>query len=407
MPRSAEPRRVGYVLKKFPRLSETFILSEILGLERHDVEVSVHSLRLPDDGRFHGELRRLRATVDYLPAFGQASVYAALRATKGPLPERLFHFLGRLPENKRGGLLVQALQLADTVRRQRLDHLHAHFMTIAAHTAYAVHLLTGVSFSVTAHAKDIFRHTVDREVFREVAAAAVGIVTVSDDNRRFIREQLLGSDPQGKVVRVYNGIALDEIEPRTNGAAPLVLAVGRLVEKKGFHVLLQALGRLARAGVPVRAEIVGEGDERLSLEAQRRDLGLEDLVSLPGALPREAVLERMRRARVLAAPCVTGADGNRDALPTVVLEGLAVGLPPVATRLGGIPEMVEDGRNGLLVAEGDVAALAGAIARLIRDDPLWERLSAAGRPTIAERFDRRATVPQLLTVFRAAEAVRS
>ena len=401
------PLRVGYVVKKYPRLSETFILDEILGLQEAGVEVSVFSLRLPDEGRFHGDLARVQADVRYLPPLQGSSVVDAMGVVRdlgdmavaglGPA----LRFLGRLPGPNAAGLVVQSLRLAGWVAENGVDHLHAHFMTGAAHTAYLAHLFTGVPFSVTAHAKDIFRTTVDSGVVREVASAAAAVVTVCDANRRYLEGGLLWGT--GRVERVYNGVDPDQLVSASGERDPdLVVAAGRLVEKKGFHVLLEASGVLAARGVPFRLVLVGDGDERPRLEELCRRLGLEEAVTLTGALPREDILTWMGRARVLAAPCVVAADGNRDALPTVLLEALALGLPVVSTPVNGIPEIVDDGVEGLLVPEADPVALADALERLLGDDGLWCRLAGAGPAKVAARFDRRRNLPELVEVFRRA-----
>ena len=180
---AARPR-VAYVLKKFPRLSETFILNELLGLEEAGVDVSVLSLRMPDDGRFHADLARLQGQVRYVPEPKSAAVFEAFRVVAGSgeaaasALDRAVAFLEMLPESRRTSLLVQGLHVAREVRESGLQHLHAHFATIASHVAYIAHCITGVSYSVTAHAKDIFRHDVNRDVFRTIAGAAATIVTV-------------------------------------------------------------------------------------------------------------------------------------------------------------------------------------------------------------------------------------
>lgn len=398
--------RVGYVLKMFPRLSETFILSEVLGLQDAGVDVSVLSLRLADEGRFQADLALVRGSVDYLPQFGSASTVDAFCALADLGPGgvaglgRALAFVEGLPVTRRAGVLVQALHLARQVDERALDHLHAHFMTVAAHTAYIAHLLTGVPFSVTAHAKDIYRVGVSHAVFREVAAAAASIVTVCDANERYIVDHLLAGSP-AKVKRIYNGLDVGSLPaPALRRDPTLVLGVGRLVEKKGFDVLLDACALLVERGVPVTGLILGDGEERVALEAQRAALGLEDHVRFAGAVSKDEVLQWMTRARVLALPCVTGSDGNRDALPTVLVEALALGLPVVSTAVVGVPEIVDDGINGLLVAEGDAGALADAIASMVEDDERWTKISSAGPAKIAARFDRGQTMPQLLTLFR-------
>jgi colanic acid/amylovoran biosynthesis glycosyltransferase len=399
--------RVGYVLKMYPRLSETFVLDEILGIEAAGVEVSVYSLRLPVDGKFQRGVADVRGPVRYLPGFGSSAALEAFHMVRGLGPQaaqrldRALAFLDRLPEQRRASLLVQGLHLAEAVQRDRLQHLHAHFMTVAAHTAYLAHVFTDVPFTVTAHAKDIYREAVDPDVFREVAGSAVAAVTVCEANRSYIQTSLLGVQSEAHVVRIYNGLALDRIPPGHDSVRErsLLLGVGRLVEKKGYDVLLRACRILADRGRSFRCVVIGEGDQRGSLLSLRGELGLQDVVELPGAMPRDEILGWMARARALVAPCVTGDDGNRDALPTVALEALASSLPIVATRVGGIPEIVDHDVDGLLVEEGDAQALAAALERMLEDDLMWTRLSRAGRRKAELRFDREATVPQLIRLF--------
>jgi predicted glycosyltransferase/glycosyltransferase involved in cell wall biosynthesis len=403
--RGSAPRalRVGYVLKKFPRLSETFVLNELLALEAAGVDVAVMSTRAPDDEPRHAALDQLRAPVLQLTRHRSAQLGDLLdelrrRAHPGAAAtaER---FLLRLPEPARAQVLGQALQVADQVEHRALQHLRAHFLTVAAHTAYVAHLVCGVPFSVTAHAKDIYRHTVDRDVFAEVAAAATALVTVCEANRRHIVEHLLGERP-ARVEVVYNGLPVNELGGR-GGARErdLVLAVGRLVEKKGFDVLIEACRILRDKGLPVRCMIVGDGDQRDALVERIRAHGLSAHVELTGPLPSERVFDLMQVAGALAVPCVTGADGNRDALPTVVLEAMAWGLPVVATPVGGIGEMVSDGVEGRLVDERDPVGLAAALSDVLGEAAAWEALSEAGRRTVVERFDRRVTAARLVEII--------
>jgi colanic acid/amylovoran biosynthesis glycosyltransferase len=401
--------RVGYVLKMYPRLSETFILDEILGLEEAGAAVSVYSLRPPTEGRFHPDVSRVHGDVHYLPDFASSSALQAFRTLRdlGPGSEaaldRALRFLDRLAA-KQPSLLVQGLELASAARRDGVEHLHAHFMTVAAQTAYLAHLFTGLPFTVTAHAKDVYRRTVDREVFREIAEAAAGIVTVCEYNRRYILDRLLEGNA-ARVVRIYNGIPLDAVPagPRSR-EGHLILGVGRLVEKKGYDVLLEACRILVDRGIHLRCLVIGDGDQREPLLNLRGRLGLEGVVEFPGSMPRNRILEWMQRARVLVAPCVTGEDGNRDALPTVALEALASGLPVVSTPVGGIPEIVEHGVEGLLVPERDPRALADALRALLSDEVMWTRLSRAARAKAALRFDRRKNLPELISLFRGAAA---
>jgi colanic acid/amylovoran biosynthesis glycosyltransferase len=205
-------------------------------------------------------------------------------------------------------------------------------------------------------------------------------------------------------VRIYNGLDLRRFQ--SNGAAsdepPLVLAVGRLIEKKGFDVLIRACALLRADGVGFHCVIVGKGELADDLQRLVSAFDLDQHVELAGPLPREKLLELFPRASVVAAPCVVGSDGNREGLPTVLTEAMALKVPVVATPVTGIPELVEDERTGLLVPERDPPALAGAIRRLIEEPETARRLAAAGRARVERDFDLQANVRELRTLFEAA-----
>jgi glycosyltransferase involved in cell wall biosynthesis len=295
-----------------------------------------------------------------------------------------------------------ALQLAHTVTSRGIGRLHAHFASRAAHVAMLTSALLGIPYSFTAHAKDIYHEDVDQDVLRVKMQRAALVITVSEFNRRTllrVGETLPGLER--KLVRAYNGVDLTFFRPappdeRLPGR---MLAVGRLVEKKGFHVLIQACGLLAQQGVPFTCDIIGTGDEEPALRALIRALGLEHTVLLPGALPVERVAAAMRTAALVVLPCVVAADGNVDALPTVLLEAMACGLPVVSTALSGIPEIVADGETGYLVPPGAAAPLAAALGRVLADPALAACLGRAGRQRAAERFDLRANVARLRDWF--------
>ena len=399
--------RVGYVLKMYPRLSETFIVDELLAVEQAGVDVVVFSLRPPNDGRFHADLASVQALARYVPVTSTDAVMGALLpitafADGSARLAKVLEFVERLPPEGVTAAVVQGLHVAQMAIDEQVDLLHAHFMTVAAHAAYIAHLVTDLPFTVTAHAKDVYRDTVDASLFADVAAAAEAVVTVCDANRTYITERLV--DSRARIVRVYNGVAVDRLQP----AAPderdpgLVVGVGRLVEKKGFDVLLHACRVLLDRGVPVRCVIVGDGNERPRLLDLQRELGLEAVLEFAGAVPRHQALGWIRKAALLAAPCVMGSDGNRDALPTVMLEALALGVPVVATPIAGVPEIVEDGCEGLLVPEGDAQALADAIQKLVSDRALCADLGARGRAKAEDIFDRGSTVRELVDVFSGA-----
>jgi len=387
MPGEGSPR-IGYVLKMYPRFSETFVVTEILALQDQGVELDIFSLRPPTDGRFHEALSRVQAAVTYLPTPGKPpEIWAALSDARELHRERFDACLGDLlaapPTDA-----CQALLLAGLVRERGITHLHAHFGTVSAAVARLASRIAGITYSVTLHAKDIFHESVDDDELTARISDAAAVVTVSDFNERYLRERY--GDAAHTLVRIYNGIDLETFAPaRPDDRPPLVVGVGRLVEKKGFHHLVDAVALLRDRGRPIRLELVGGGAEENALRARVASLDLEDRVTFHGPLTQAETRERMRAAAVLAAPCVVGVDGNRDGLPTVILESLALGTPVVATPVTGIPEAVLDGRTGLLVPEGDTAALAEALDRLVGDTDLRCRLAEQGRRHVEERFDAR------------------
>lgn len=394
-------RRIAYLLKKFPRLSETFVLDEILGQERLGRDVFVFSRRPPDDEPRHPQLTTLRAPVEVLPPKDELDPWRLLFAS-GSDPARAFARVGRLVGASRAWnhprfsmLLGEALHLLERTRELGIEHVHTHFATDSAMVAMILSELGGPSYSITAHAKDIYRSTVDERFLSRLFARAEFVVTVCDANVRYL-EGRVDDAARARLRRLYNGVDLERFAPPTvPREADHVLSVGRLVEKKGFHVLIGAVARLRDAGRRVTCTIVGEGDQRPRLEGLVRERGLEDVVRFAGARDQEQVRALLRRATCLCLPCVVGTDGNRDALPTVLLEALACGLPAVSTPVTGIPEILDGGRAGLLVPEEDERATAGTLDGLLSDSALRDRLARRGRRRAEELFDARAIAATL------------
>jgi glycosyltransferase involved in cell wall biosynthesis len=400
-------RAVGYVLKMYPRFSETFILNELLELERQGVEVRIFSLRSPNDGVFHADVARVRARVTYVPMVWLRNAHAfvgphARLLASGPAryARGVLRLLARATSLR---TFARAGYVADYARRERITHVHAHFASAPTTVALEVSRLLGIPYSFTAHAKDIYTEGVRPNDLSEKLRNARFAVTVSDYNARHLARLNGGA----RVVRVYNGLDLERYQTRRYSPEepPLVLAVGRLIEKKGFDDLVRACALLQREALDFRCRIVGKGPLRAELAALVAELGLEGHVVLSGPIPREQLVAQYRAASVLVAPCVVGSDGNRDGLPTVLVEAMALGVPVVATPVTGIPELVEDGRTGLIVPERDPGALAGAIRRLLTDPWGAAVLVEAGRRRIERDFDLSTNVAQLRRLLE--EPVRS
>jgi glycosyltransferase involved in cell wall biosynthesis len=316
---------------------------------------------------------------------------------------RLPGLLGRLPgfagETRRD--LYQGIRLALLARERGLTHLHAHFATSATSVARIAALLAGIPYSFTAHAKDIYHESVEQDDLRRKLVGAHTTTTVSEFNLTWLRAR--HGAAAARVQRIYNGLDLEEFafsSPRAR--PPRVVFVGRLVQKKGVEVLLEACAQLAGRGVAFQCDVIGTGPLEPALRSLAARQGLAGRVRFLGAQPRLAVIGHLRGAAALAAPCVVSADGDRDGLPTVLLEAMALGTPCVATAVTGIPEAVRDEDTGLLVPERDAGALASAIARLLAGRSLRVRLAEAARRLVAEEFDVHRNAARLRESFTAA-----
>lgn len=391
-------KRVAYVLKRYPRYSETFVVNEILELERAGVDLHIFSLRYPEDGHFQDAISRVRAPVTYLTSTGLK--VSEFWASQVRLADEIPETWTTLEEHHEleARHLYQAIRLALEIRRLDIGHIHAHFATEATAIARAAAAFSQIRYSFTAHAKDIFHESVDPAELTKKIRDASAVVTVSEFNREFLGKRR--PEFTNSIVRIYNGLDLERFpydDPTSR--PPTILAVGRLVEKKGFNDLVDACHLLNEAGSKFRCEIVGKGELEDALRKQIADLGLESRVHLVGARPQADVIERIRAAALLAAPCVTGADGNRDGLPTVLLEAMALGTPCVSTDVTGIPEAIRHDETGLAVRSNDVRALAAAMQQLLDDESLRVRLARRARQHIETNFDVRRNSRDLQRVL--------
>jgi len=395
-------RRIGYVLKVFPRVSETFVINEIRALEERGEDLRIYSLHPPQAAVPHRILRELRSPVVYieddLPAYEDvAQPRRCLERDLAVAPDLCPRLLPRK-------YVRLAAALAARVRADAVDHLHAHFASRSGHVAALAAALSGRPYSLTAHAKDIYHCEVDQDLLRWKIAQARFVVTVTDYNRHHL-QRLVASIPGAaeKIVRIYNGIDLDRFRPADGCVAPpLVLGVGRLVEKKGFTVLVEACRLLRERGYDFRCEIIGDGSEGPALRQQIESGRLEGIVALRGVLSTEQVAEALRAATVVALPALVARDGNVDALPTVLLEAMATERPVVSTSISGIPEIVVDGETGLLAPPGDPPALAAALAALIDQPARAAEMGRAGRRRAERLFDLRTNVAELRGLLHGA-----
>lgn len=398
--------KIGYVLKKFPRLSETFILSEILALEAAGIEVEVFSLKPPDDETRHGSFDCLVAPITVVEPLAPRSIFRHLEALSkqrdADSRRELSYLYSRLDADN--PLLPRALKFAvplnDLVRERGITHMHAHFATISTATAAEVHYRTGIPFSFTMHAKDIYRRGVDFERLSGWLHHAEFAVTVCEANAEWLRARCAPESCERLRVH-YNGIDLTRWTPEATASRErLFIGVGRLVEKKGFEDYLRACAALRDTGREFKAILIGTGDDEEALRDLRAELGLENILDMPGALAQEKVRELMNRACLLVAPCRIGDDGNRDALPTVALEALAMELPCLTTPVGGIPEIVESGKHGWIVEPGNLDRFVSIMTNVLDNPDEARKCGVAGRVRAEERFDAARQIAQLSEWFR-------
>jgi glycosyltransferase involved in cell wall biosynthesis len=431
------PPAVGYVLMGFPRVSETFIASELLRVEQAGVPLRLFVVKPVEErerGLRHPVVDAIRAQPEHLPDASSltAPLHRWRRADLAPFLPALERVARRRPAGLARALataggqalrdrrtplsgprkiyvkeLLQAIALADRlIDAPDVRHVHAHFAhgttTIAWHAAR----IAGLPFSFTGHARDIYaEHLNPKGWLRRKLLAARFVVTCTEANVRHLR----AIAPEAEIHLVYHGLNADferllqrPLEAAAGNGDLRVLAVGRHVAKKGFDVLVDACAVLRRRGVPFEAAIVGQEDKHSTTVRERiAGHGLEDSVALPGPMGQAELLREYRRASALCVPSRLLPD-DRDGIPNVLVEAMAAGTPVVASAVSGIPELVEHEVNGLLVEPDDPEALADTLARLHEDRELSRALARRGRAAVAERFDGRAHASRLAQLFEAA-----
>lgn len=386
--------RIAYILKVYPRFSETFVVTEILAREAAGEDISIYALRPTTDSRFHPELARVKAPVTWIGRSSQAAVFweGLAAGLKDPvMAERFARVLPQLLELP-ASEVAQGVALAQRLVEDGITHIHAHFASLAGRMAWLAHQLTGIPYTITTHAKDIFHRSVKQDWLRRICGDAQTTIAISRFNRDYLERVLAGSG--ARVVLLYNALELDRFPYRTPpvpqpGQGLKIVAVGRHVPKKGFAELLDALKLLAEQGQDFELVLGGSGELTPALKQQTQELGLEGQVTFPGPLTQQEVRDLLAEAHVFVAPCIPAQDGNMDGLPTVVLEAMACGAPVVATSVTGLPEVVLDRQTGLLLEPRDVTGLAAALGEIAAGQVDTRALSEAARALMEEGFDSR------------------
>jgi glycosyltransferase involved in cell wall biosynthesis len=438
---------VAYVMNGYPRLSETFIAHEIHQIEQMGLRLRLFSVKREYEDKVHPVVSAIHAPLSYLPKATSLSGTTLWRWLAQNLPAfwranlsvALHHPLrygrtlasalalswryrprgaasvaeGDEAECTTGGIrlrkvfikeFLQAGQIADEIERAGdVRHLHGHFCHGVATITWFASRMTGIPFSFTAHAKDIYQAELNPGTLLERKLnAARFVATCTCANADVLRVRHTRPD---EIHTIYHGLDTDYFSPLTEApsrALPMILSVGRFVEKKGFDQLIEACALLKQEGLRFECVIVGErGSAYPGMMALIKARQLADSVHLRSAVAQNELRDIYRAASAFALPCQVMEDGDRDGFPNVLAEAMAMGVPVVSTRISGIPEMIDDGMQGLLVEPRNARALADALRRVLTDSELHARLAHAGRQRICERFDSRRTTLVLRELFAA------
>jgi glycosyltransferase involved in cell wall biosynthesis len=386
---------LAYVFERFPKFSQTFCYREIAELFRQGIRPEIFSLRAPEFGPETDWDDAIISKVHQLPegeSFARLADQAA--ASLSTAGRKTLHEWRGKPDSLR---LHQATYIGTRLRELGVRHLHAHFAGMAARTAFWIHKFFSINYSLTVHANDIFVPNKFEIGLPEILASASAIVAVSDFAANHLRQRF--PEIATRVHRIYNGIDPARFQPGQFEQPPLILSIGRLINKKGFDILVDACALLRKNAHEFRCEIIGEGPLAAELQARIDRQQVREQVHLLGPKRQLDVAARLSEATVLALPCRIDSDGAMDNLPTVVMEAMACALPVVSTDIAGISEMVCNGQSGFLVAENDPVATAGALGRLISERELARSFGLRGRQRAEDVFSIEKNVRDLRDVF--------
>jgi len=388
----------AYLFERFPSFGQTFCYREVAELARQGISPPIFSIRNPKDEPPQDWDARIAKRVHYLPEERELLDDVRRASKNRKLTPEIVAALDEWGRRTDFLRLYQAVYVGLRLQEMGIGHVHAHFMGMAARTAFWIHKFFPLTFSFTAHANDIFAPRNFEVGLDKLVDTARVIVTVSDYAKKFLQERF--PERANRIRRIYNGLNLAEFgRADFSSAPPLILAVGRLIAKKGFADLIGACGLIAERGKSFQCEIIGEGPFENELRVQIERLNLQNRVVLPGAKQQREVRQRLAAANVFVLPSVIDPEGGMDNLPTVIMEAMATGLPVVSTKIGGIPEMVVENETGFLLRPGDAVALADAIEKVINNLSLAQKLGQAGCERAQELFSIEKNVRELCALL--------
>ena len=406
------PRRIAYLVSRFPKLTETFVLYEMLEVESQGTSIDLYPLQRERVRTMHAEAEPWMPRAHFTPALSWPIVMANLR-TLVRRPRLYVTTLASLLASTWGSLrfwvggLVfypKAVYFAERMAADSIEHLHAHFANHPAAMAWVVHRLSGIPYSFTAHGSDLH---CDRHMLKEKVQDAAFVIAISEYNRNVILAEC-GPSVGSKVLVIHCGVDLQAFRPvaaapSQSQRVPSILSIGTLHEVKGQTYLIEACRLLAAKGLEFTCHFIGDGPDQDSLSRQVARAGLGARVTFHGRKTQEEVRALLSRADLVAVPSVPTSGGRREGIPVVLMEAMSCGIAVVASRLSGIPELVLDDSTGLLVEPRDANGLAEALERLLRDPNLRRRLGDAARAKVEREFDLRKNAAALTRRFLGAE----
>jgi glycosyltransferase involved in cell wall biosynthesis len=419
MGESSSNKQIGYLLRSYPRLSQTFVLNEILALEKIGVSIQIFALTNHQEKVVQMQVDQVQAAVQYVEGsqpptsrgvFMQ-NVAVARHSLAGYL--RALFYVAANPQIDRGytasnrwTCFLQAVHLAALFLNEqgpgkKIDHLHAHFAHDPTLIAYLVHRMTGLPYSFTAHARDLYQ--VHEKVLTDRIRSATAVITCCRANLEYLNQ--IAPSQGSKFSLIYHGVDLRDFQPvsepeiKSASTVPLIMSVGRLVEKKGFQDLFEALFLVKQRGERFQCAVYGGGPLHQPLKEWIEKHEMTDEILLYGDRTQKELIAAYQNATLFVLTPVETADGDRDGIPNVLVEAMAVGLPVITTAVAGIPELVENDCDGLLYQPHDVAGISSGLLELLRSPEKRRQLGSAASKKVKEQFDVAQAAQRLKALF--------
>ncbi|MFT5700295.1 MAG: glycosyltransferase involved in cell wall biosynthesis [Desulforhopalus sp.] len=409
---TAETKTLAYILKGYPRISETFISNEILLLEKLGFKMHLFPMRKPRESFSHASVKEIKATVSYLPTelfknFSKLLIPNILLAARHPrrFIKTLRLAAGGNAQNKLATLkhFLQAgyMSYYHLTGESKIGHLHGHFAHSPTSVTRFAASFSGLPYSFTAHAKDIY--TSKREKLRQRIEEAEFVITCTKHNQEYL-EELRGDCPT-PIHCIYHGIDLslfqNDARQVTTENHHRIFTVARLTTKKGLPTIYQALHLLKQKGITFTHTLIGDGDDRDAITALIKTLGLEEQCVCLGTRTHEEVLKQFKKSDLFVLGCEIAPNGDRDGIPNVLVESLAMGIPALSTNISAIPEILINEKTGLTITPKDPEAMAMAMERILTDTVLRETLIESGKELVATKFDNKLLIGELAAIFRS------